>query len=273
MSGLAVTRRLALVTGASAGIGAAFAKEYASRGFDLALTARRSDRLEALAAELRAKHRIEAFTITSDLADPTASDAIIAAVASRGRAVDVLVNNAGYGVPGYWAGTTWKQQTDAVQVMLTAPLELSHRLLPGMLDRKWGRIVNVASLAGFTPGAASHTTYAAIKSALIRFTQSLHAELRGTGVHCTAICPGLTWSEFHDVNGTREQLKSLPRWIWQSAEKVAAIGYRAAEKNRTIVVTGVLNKIAAGLAKVTPDGLAAFVANRVASSVRDGKSE
>ncbi len=268
-----MTRRLALVTGASAGIGAALAREYAAKGFDLALTARRADRLDALASELRTKHGVEAFTIAADLADPAASDAIIAAVISRGRVVDVLVNNAGYGVPGYWSDTSWKEQGAALQVMLTAPLELSHKLLPGMLERKWGRIVNIASLAGFTPGAASHTTYAAVKSSLIKFTQSLHAELQGTGVHATAVCPGLTWSEFHDVNGTREQLKSLPRWIWQSAEKVAAIGYRASEKNRTIVVTGVLNKFAAALSKVTPDGLAAFVANRVASSVRDGKGD
>lgn len=266
-------RRLALVTGASAGIGAAFAREYAARGFDLALTARRVDRLEALGAELRAKHGVEAFSIAADLADPSACDAIIAAIGARGRTVDVLVNNAGYGVPGYWANTTWKEQADAVQVMHTAPLELSHKLLPGMLARKWGRIVNIASLAGFTPGAASHTTYAAVKSALIKFTQSLHAELQATGVHATAVCPGLTWSEFHDVNGTRESLKSLPGWIWQSAEKVAAIGYRASEENRTIVVTGVVNKFAAALSKVTPDGFAAFVANRVASSVRDGKGD
>ena len=266
---MAVTRRLALVTGASAGIGTAFAKLYAANGFDLAITARRADRLDALAGELKAKHGVEVFPVVADLADASAPEAILKAIAERGRVVDVLVNNAGYGLPGEWATTPWEDQAEALRVMLTAPLELSHRVLPGMLGRGWGRVVNIASLAGFTPGAASHTTYPAVKAALIKFSQSLHAELRGTGVHCTAVCPGLTWSEFHDVNGTREQLKTAPRWIWQSADRVAAIGYKAVEKNRTIVVTGWLNKIVAGLAKVTPDEIAAAVANGVASRYRN----
>jgi short-subunit dehydrogenase len=251
-----VTRKLALITGASAGIGAALARVYAREGYDLALTARRRDRLDALAADMKNAHGAETIVIAADLADPGTVDAILAAIAAKGRAVDVLVNNAGYGQPGTWLGTRWEDQARVLQVMLTAPLELAHKVLPGMAERKWGRILNIASLAGFSPGSRGHTTYGAIKAALIRFSQSLHVEMEGTGVQCTALCPGLTWSEFHDVNGTRPYLGRVPGWLWQSAEKVADIGYRAVEQNRSVVVTGVPNKLIAGLAKLTPDAWA-----------------
>jgi uncharacterized protein len=258
---MVVSRRLALITGASAGIGAAFAKVYAREGFDLALTARRLDRLEKIGADLSKEHGVEAISTASDLAEPGAVDAILAAITAKGRSVDVLVNNAGYGQPGLWRNTTWPDQARVLQVMLTAPLELSHKVLPGMAERKWGRIVNVASLAGFAPGSRGHTTYGAIKAALIRFSQSLNVEMAGTGVHCTAVCPGLTWSEFHDVNGTRESLKKTPGWLWQTAEAVAEAGYRAAERNRAIVVTGAVNKTMAGFLKMIPDPLALQIAN------------
>jgi len=269
-----VTRRLALVTGASAGIGAAFAKVYASYGFDLALTARRLDRLEALGAEMTKAHGAQIIPIAADLGEPGAVDTILAAVKAKNRDVDVLVNNAGYGLPGTWLGTKWPDQARALQVMLTAPLELSHKVLPSMVASKWGRIVNVASLAGLTPGAGGgHTTYAAIKSALIKFSQSLNIELEGTGVHCTAVCPGLTWSEFHDLNGTREQLKETPDFIWQTADEVAEIGYRAAEHNRAVAVTGLVNKLTAGLAKVIPDPLAQAISKGAVSRYRNPDSK
>jgi short-subunit dehydrogenase len=270
---MAVTRRLALITGASAGIGAAFARVYAREGFDLALTARRRDRLDQLGGELARAHGVETFPIVADLAESGAVDAILAAIAAKGRGVDVLVNNAGYGLPGMWRNTRWSDQAGALQVMLTAPLELAHKVLPAMELHKWGRILNVASLAGFFPGSRGHTTYGAIKAALIRFSQSLHVEMQGTGVHCTAVCPGLTWSEFHDANGTRPQLGKIPDWLWQTADAVADIGYRAVEQNRSIVVTGVPNKLAAGLAKIIPDAWALQVSRGVSRRYRaDGES-
>jgi short-subunit dehydrogenase len=264
--------RLALVTGASAGIGAAFARLYASAGFDLALTARREDRLEALAAEVRSAHGVRAMTVAADLSKPGAVDVILGEIAGAGATVDVLVNSAGYGLPGTWRGTTWEAQAAALQLMLTAPLELSHKLLPGMAERRWGRILNIASLAGFAPGGRGHTTYAAIKSALIKFSQSLNAELEGTGVHCTAVCPGLTYSEFHDVNGTRARVAQAPARFWQTAEEVAEAGYHASEHNRAVVVTGSTNKLIAGLAKITPDPLAMEIAKGLQAKYR-GKAE
>jgi short-subunit dehydrogenase len=249
-----MARRLALVTGASAGIGAAFARIYASHGYDVALTARRVDRLEALAGEIRLRFGVEALTLAADLAEPGATDAILADLAGHGRVVDALINNAGYGLPGAYAETDWAAQRDMLQVMLIAPCELVHKLLPGMVERRFGRIVNVASLAGLVPGPAGHTQYAATKSFLVKFSQSLHLENQATGVHVSALCPGFTFSEFHDVNATRAQVaQSTPEWLWLGADEVAATGYEAAEANRPICVPGLPNKAIAAVAKLLPD--------------------
>ena len=137
--------------------------------------------------------------------------------------------------------------------MTVAVAEFAHKVLPGMLERRFGRIVNIASLAGLVPGSAGHTLYGAVKALLVRFSQSLHTETVGTGVHVTAVCPGFTYSEFHDVNGTREATRETPAWLWLGADEVAAIGYEAAEANRAVSVTGAPNKAIAALAKILPD--------------------
>ena len=133
-------------------------------------------------------------------------------------------------------------------------MRLAHRVLGGMRQRRFGRIVNVASLAGLVPGSMGHTLYGATKSFMVKFSQSLHLEMAGDGVHVTALCPGFTYSEFHDVNGTRERVsQSLPEWMWMGADEVAAAGYEAAEANRAVCVTGAPNKAIAAFAKVIPD--------------------
>lgn len=247
-------RRLALVTGASAGIGMAFAHLLAAQGYDLALTARRGDRLEALAADLRARHGACALVFCADMAEAATPAALAEWLTREGRPVDALINNAGYGLPGDFAQSAWEDQAAVLQVMLNGPCELAHRLLPGMIDRGFGRIVNVASVAGLTPGGAEHTLYGPVKSFMVRFSQSLHQETRGTGVHVSALCPGLTWSEFHDVNGTRDRLSAgTPRWLWMEAEAVAVAGWRAVEANRAVAVPGAPNRIAVALAKLVPD--------------------
>jgi len=250
-------RKLALVTGASAGIGAALARTFAKHGFDVALTARRADRLEALGAEISQGFSVEVLTVAADLEDPKAPQAILDHLASKGRHVDALINNAGYGLTGTYAETRWEDQAKFIQVMLTAPSELAHKVLPGMLERRFGRIINVASLAGLVPGSEGHTLYGAVKSYLIKFSQSLHLETRSTGVHVGALCPGFTYSEFHDVTGTRDQVHQItPDWLWMSAEEVASAGYEAVEANRPIRVPGLPNKAVAALAKLVPDDLA-----------------
>jgi hypothetical protein len=257
-------RKLALITGASAGIGAAFARIFASHGYDVALTARRGERLETLAEEIRLRCGVETLTVAADLARPDAPGQILDHLAAQGRVVDALVNNAGYGLPGTFAATSWADQQAFIQVMMTAPAELAHRVLPGMVERRFGRIVNVASLAGLAPGTAGHTLYAASKAFLIKFSQSLHLEGGASGVHVTALCPGFTYSEFHDVNGTRAQISaSTPPWLWMGADEVAAAGYEAVEANRPLSVPGAPNKAIAAVAKLVPDDWAlALVASQ-----------
>ena len=257
-------RRLCLVTGASAGIGAEFARQYAALGWDIALTARRTDRLETLAGELQDQHGVSAITITADLTDPAAPQAILADLAGQDRHVDALVNNAGYGLPGTFFSTTWESQADFIRVLYTAPLELTHRVLPGMTERKYGRIVNVASLAGYAAGSAGHTLYASVKSGLIKFSESLNAECRTLGhedIHCTALCPGFTWSEFHDVNGTREETNKMPKWMWMDAAPVVRQGIEAVNRGQPVVVPGLANKAIATLTRILPEPVGRAMVN------------
>jgi len=255
-------RPLSLITGASAGIGAAFARELAARGHDLVLVARRTERLHALADELRQSHGVEAHVLPADLADPDAPRQLSDALQNQGLAVDWLVNNAGYGVPGTFEASDWPVHADFLQVLLTAPTELAWRLLPGMRERGYGRIVNVASLAGHVPGSAGHTLYAASKAYLIKFSQSLALENRHLGVHVCALCPGFTWSEFHDVTGTRALVGKLPRFMWQDAQAVVREGIEAAERGEVVHVTGRVNRAIKALAKLTPDRLALWLSAR-----------
>jgi uncharacterized protein len=260
--------RTALVTGASAGIGQAFAELLAARGYGLVLTARRRDRLEALAATLREQHGVPVEVIDADLADPAAPAAIAAEVRARGLQVDVLVNNAGYGVPGSYTRVAWADHERFVQVMVTSVCGLTHHLLPGMVERGWGRIINVASLAGLVPAPAGHTLYGASKAFLIRFSEALAAEHASRGVHATALCPGFTYSEFHDVTGTRQQMRGLPAVMWMDAGAVAGEGYRAVMRGRVVHVSGRLNRALAWLVRVLPQGLVRRVTSRTGSRYR-----
>ncbi len=261
--------RLALVTGASSGIGAAFARIYAAHGYDLAITARRADRLNALADEVRLRHGVEVMVVPADLADAAAPAAVLAEVAAHGRVVDALINNAGYGVPGPYGGASWKDEQAFLQVLLVAVCELTHAVLPGMRERAFGRIVNVASVAALVPGGASTAMYGAVKAFLVRFSQSLHLETRDAGVHVTALCPGFTYSEFHDVNQTREWIgQRAPPWLWLGADEVAAAGYEAAEANRPVCVTGAPNKAIVAAAKILPDEWVMALMSRQSRGVR-----
>ena len=261
--------RLALITGASSGIGAAFAHIYASHGYDLAITARRADRLAALADDVRLRHGVEVLIAPADLADAASPAAVLEQIAAHGRTIDALVNNAGYGLPGTYGATSWDDQRAFLQVLLIAVCELTHRVLPGMVERRFGRIVNVASVAGLIPGTPGQTLYGATKSFLVRFSQSLHLEAQGSGVHVSALCPGLTYSEFHDVAQSRARMtEAAPKWLWLGADEVAAAGYEAAEANRPICVPGAPNKAIAALAKIIPDDWTMALASGQAARFR-----
>lgn len=243
----------ALITGASSGIGAAIAREYARRGKPLVLTARRADRLQALAVELGALVPCE--VIVADLAQPEAPRQLFAETQARGLFVDTLVNNAGYGVPGRYLSRDWQVHADFLQVMIVAVAELTHLYLPAMEAAGHGRILNIASLAGLTPASAGHTMYGATKAWLIRFSECLAMESSPHGVHVTALCPGFTYSEFHDVNGMREKVSRMPRWLWLSSEQVARIGVDAVEAGKLRVVTGGVNRAVAFASKYLPESL------------------
>lgn len=257
----------ALVTGASSGIGAAIAREYARRGKPLVLVARRRERLEALAAELSA--RVPCVVITADLADPAAPDRLFAETQARGIFVDTLVNNAGFGTPGRFLSADWKTHADFLQVLLTSVAHLTHRYLPAMEAAGRGRILNVASLAGLVPATAGHTLYGATKAWLIRFSETLDQESRPRGVTVTALCPGMTYSEFHDVNGMRDKVSKLPKGIWLTAEQVAKLGVDACEAGVPRLVTGRANRLIAALSKYLPDRLARALLASKSKDFRD----
>ena len=247
-----MTRRLCLVTGASAGIGRAFAELYASQGCDIALTARRGDRLEVVARALRETHGVEVQTVCADLADQGAPAAILKALS---RSPDILINNAGYGVRGGFANPALEVHRAFMQVMVEAPLALTHLCLPAMKARGWGRIVNVASVAGLIPTTPGQPLYAAAKAFMIKASVGTHLELRREGVHVTALCPGFTRTEFHDAAGMAEAVKTMPGWMWTSAEKMALAGARAVERNRAIEIPGLFPKAVFAFAKLLPEGM------------------
>ena len=252
--------RTALVTGASAGIGAQFARVLARNGFDLVLTARRGGRLIALASELERQYSIRTRVSAADLSAVETSAQLVSELENDGIAIDFLVNNAGHGMHGPYRNTQWKSQRDFLQVMVLAPCELIHRVLPSMTRRRYGRIVNVASVAGMIPGTRGNTLYGAAKALLISFSQALHSEQKGTGVHVTALCPGFTVTEFHDVTGSRAAMNRLPKMLWLEADRVADAGYRAVMRNQAICVPGLQYKTIVSLVRMLPIGIAHRIA-------------
>lgn len=252
-----MNRRRVLITGASAGIGRELARVYAANGWDLVLTARREAALLALAETLNLDFAADARVIVEDLAAPGACERLLARLDQDGLVVDGLVNNAGYSRTEGFLNTPPQDQQAMIAVMLDGPVRLSRALVPGMVARGFGRVLNVASLAGRLPATGGDTLYGPIKSFLIKASQGLWLEMRGTGVHVTALCPGYTLTEFHDVNGSREQVSAAyPSWMWQTAAHVAQVGYRACEANRPQVTPGLANGLMAGLAKYLPEHMA-----------------
>ena len=248
-----MARPLCLVTGASAGIGAALAESFARREHDLVLTARRADRLAALASDLAARHGVAAHVVVQDLADDDAVPRLAAALAERGLVPDALVNNAGYGLPGPFLASDWAAQRRVLRVLLERPVELAHALAPAMVSRGHGRILNVASVAGLVPAGGGHTLYPATKAALIRFSQALHVELAPAGVHVTALCPGFTRTEFHDVNETRAAMRAIPRFLWLDAVRVAEAGCEAVWRNDPVCVPGRRYRAIVAAARLVPE--------------------
>jgi hypothetical protein len=260
----------ALITGASAGIGAAFAREFARQGANVVLTARRRDRLDALAAELKRDHAVDVRVAPADLADPNAPEAVFGALARDAIPVDILVNNAGVGVPGYFTDCDWKAHRDFIELMVTSYAHFVRLALPGMLERGYGRVIQVASVAGLVPGSAGHTLYGASKAFVISFAQSIAAECEGTGVRSSALCPGFTYSEFHDVAGSRGLVSKLPTYMFMQAEPVVAGAIRAVERGHVVYVPGSWNKFVVSLMKALPRTWGAAMVKQQSAKFRQG---
>lgn len=252
---MADQQRVVLITGASSGLGAAFARAYAALGRDLVLVARRLDRLEALSAELHAAHGVKALPLPVDLAAFGAEAMVLEAVAAHGLTTDVLVNNAGFSIPQSFAAVPWSAQRDFLMTLVVSACGLAHGVLPAMMARRSGAIINVASLAGFAPGAAGHTLYPGAKSLAIKFSEALDAEYRAAGIRVTAVCPGFTRTEFALANGTQAIMDASPRMFFQTAEQVVAAAMRANYRGRVVVVPGWHNQVAAALLRYLPESL------------------
>ena len=247
-----MSKKTVLITGASSGIGKAFAEKFAKEGWDIVITARRQPQLEALAEELGKRYPSKITVITADLADPQAPQALYDEVSKLGIQIDGLVNNAGYGVPGYFTSTDWQQQQDFIQVLITSVAQLCHLFLPGMTERRYGRIINVSSLNGLIPCSPGQSLYAGAKSFVVSLSHTLQAEAGEHGINVSALCPGLTYTEFHDVTGTREMANKVHKSQWLDAATVASLGYDAVMKGDLLCVTGRTNKIAATISKALP---------------------
>ena len=256
--------RHVLITGASAGIGQALARVFARHGYNLAVTARRGDRLRALKTELENEYQIRVHALPADLANPDAPDEIAGTLRQREIHIDGLVNNAGYNLRGAIPDTSWQDKHDLLQVMAIAPYALTQHFLPGMRERKFGRILNVASVVGLLPGGVSNSLYAGVKAMQVAFSEALHADEKAHGLHVTALCPGLTYSEFHDVDGSRADMQRSPRVLWHSSESVAEAGYAALSRNRAICVPGLFYKAVIAGARIIPRRLANTLVTRIA---------
>jgi short-subunit dehydrogenase len=258
------TRTVAVITGASSGIGAEYARALAARRYDIVLVARRRERLCELAAEISGRHGITAEVLDADLS----RDEGIAAVSQRIIAEDrlgLLVNNAGFGLLGNFHQTSQDAQDRMYQVHVIATMRLSHAALPGLLRRDGGAIINVASVAGFTrmPG---HASYAATKSWIIAFTECLHLEMRGAGSHVNvqALCPGYTYTEFHAALGVDRNALMPSGKFWMSAGSVVAESLRGLDRGKWLVIPGWRYRVLVSFLNHAPRALLHPLVTRVA---------
>lgn len=252
MSGTLAT----LITGASSGIGEAMARQLAAEQQPLVLVARRADKLEALANELKQAHGLRVEVLAADLEVPGAAAKLVATVEALGLSVDTLINNAGFGINAEFAEMDAERVSAMLQLNVLALTELAHTVLPGMKSRLRGRILNVASVAAFQP-CPRFAVYGASKAYVLSFTEALAAEVAKDGIKVTAVCPGATRTEFHDVAGNYGVLATQ---LMDSAEDVARSGLSALNRGQRTIVTGIINKPLPFLVRLTPRRMVVWLA-------------
>jgi short-subunit dehydrogenase len=249
--------KVALITGASAGLGVEFARQLAKRGQRLVLAARRKERLERLAKELG-----NARAVAIDLSAAGAAASLMADLDAAGEQVDLLVNNAGFGLIGRFATREPERLREMIDLNISTLTDLCRLVAPGMIERKSGGIVNVASTAAFQPGP-NMAVYFATKAYVLSLTEALHEELKPHGVHVTALCPGPTRTEFGDVAGFTNKLGKAFDKVAMEAPEVVAAGLAGLAKNKAIVVPGAINKIGAASGRFVPRSLVRKIAGAI----------
>ena len=252
-------RPVTLVTGASSGLGAEFARACAARGDELVLVARRQDRLAALAA-LAAETGGKTHVVAADLAAPGAAARLLDEVTALGLAVETLINNAGAGLTGPFADLPLAPQRAMIDLNVTALVELAHAVLPGMRERRGGAILNIASTGAFQAGPRI-AIYFATKAFVLSFTEALHHELKGSGIHVTALCPGPTETEFAPLAGFKNPRL---RYFIGPPGPVVRAGLAGLRRNQAVVIPGVMNKISAQSNRIIPRA----IMRRIAASLK-----
>lgn len=253
---------MALVTGASSGIGQAMAAVFAANGFDLVITARRISRLDEFAHDLASEYGARVEVIALDLKTDGAASSLCAEIAARNLQIDAIAHCAGFGLPGGFLSSEWAAQAALLTLHASIPAELTYRLLPGMIDRNYGRIIYVSSIAGLVDSGAG-TVYGGAKAFVVGFARSLSREVRKYGVNVTCVCPGLTRTEFHDLPALQHSVRSMPDLLWMDSSCVAKQAYDAVMKGRTLLINGRINQVQVAMLRYVPRALLATCARLV----------
>ena len=258
-------RPIALVTGASAGIGESFARYLAERGHDLVLVARDESRLRERAEKWSSAYGIDAEILSADLSSQVGIEKVESRLRNQDRPIEVLINNAGFGINKSFATSALDEENNLLEVLVRAPMRFMHVVLPLMKERNSGTIINVSSVAGWIAGGS----YSAAKSYLTVLTESLHTELRGTNIHVHALCPGFTRTEFHQRG--RMRMTGLPEFMWLSADDVVDAAWRASQAGEVLSVPGFQYKILSSVSRFGPRPLVRRVGMNVRSRQRNTK--
>lgn len=248
----------ALITGASSGLGAEYARQLAARGADLVLVARDESALDALAIELRQRHGIAVEVLAADLLQETELARVETRLADTSAPIDTLINNAGFGLSLEFERNDLDDEVRHLRLHNEVPLRLTHIALQGMLERSDGRIINVSSVAAFIP----RSTYSAVKQWLVVFSRWANARYRRRGVTVTAVCPGFTHTNFHERLGLPLGQEGVPNWMWLDADQVVAESLRDVARGKGLSIPSVKYKILAGIARIAPKGLVSQIGER-----------
>lgn len=231
------TNKTALITGASAGLGIEFARQLAAKNYNLVLVARRREKLEEVADDLRGQYGVVVTIVPADLSDPEAPNTIYETLQTSNTHIDYLVNNAGAAGSDLLQDREWATQHNFFQLMMLSVAHLCHLFIPGMRERGFGRVINIASVAARIPMTGG-CNYGPSKAYLVALSEDLSITLHGTGVNVCALCPGYTHTDFHSTAGLQDMKQSMPKWLWYKAETVVADGLKAVEKGKPVYLSG-----------------------------------